>query len=78
MVGAWSCLGRFRLLSVTGELARWGLSGKLSDVRRTPRLVACLGLILEVGIHANGKGENSSNKSGVWRKTLRLFLRLFV
>ena len=31
----------------------------------------------EVVIHAKGKGENSSNRSGVWRKTPRLVVQLF-
>ena len=44
----------------------------MSDVRRAPRLVACSGLISEVGIHAKGKGENPSYSTGVWRKTPRL------
>ena len=53
------------------------MSGKLSDVRRTPRLVAWPALMREVGIHAEGKGENSSSGSGVWRKTPRLVVRSF-
>ena len=35
------------------------------------------GLILKVGIHAEGEGENLSSGSGVWRKTPRLVVRLF-
>jgi hypothetical protein len=43
----------------------------------TPRLVVWLGLISKVGNHTKGKGENSSNRSGVWRKTPRLVVQLF-
>ena len=49
----------------------------MSDVCRTPRLVAWSALMREVGVLAKGKGENSSNGSGVCRKTLRLVVRLF-
>ena len=65
------------MVSVTGVLGWWVMSSELSDVRRTPRLVAWSGLISEVGIHAKGAGENSSNGSGVWRKTPRLVVRSF-
>ena len=54
------------------------MSGELSDVRRTPRLVAWLALMREVGIHAEGKGEILSSRSGVWGKTPRLVVRSFV
>ena len=50
----------------------------MSDVQRAPRLVAWSGLILEVGIHAKGEGENPSNSSGVQGKTQRLVAWLFM
>ena len=75
--GSWSCPGRFGLVSVTGVLGWWGTSSKPPDVWRTPRLGVWSGLISKVGIHANGKGENSSNGSDVWRKTPRLAMRSF-
>ena len=53
------------------------MSGELSDVRRTPSLDAWSALMREVGIHAKGEGENSSNGSGVWMKTPRLVVRSF-
>jgi len=53
------------------------LSRKLSDVQRTPRISAWSAFMQEVGIHAKGKGENSSSGSGVWRKTPRLVVRSF-
>ena len=56
--------------------AEWkGSSGLSSDVRWTPRLVAWLALMQEVGFLAKGKGENSSSGSGVLRKTPRLVVR---
>ena len=64
-------------MPVTGEDGWSGSSGKLSDVRRTPRLVAWSALKREVGIHAEGEGENLSSRSGVWRKTPRLIVRSF-
>ena len=44
----------------------------MSDVRRTPRLVAWSALMREVRVRAEGEGENPSKSSGVWRKTPRL------
>jgi len=64
-------------MSVTNEDGWPGFSGKLSDVRRTPRLVAWSALMQEVVIHAEGEGENSSSGSGVLRKTLRLVVWSF-
>ena len=54
-----------------------GLSGELSDVRRTPWLVAWSALMREVGVLAEGKGENPSNSTGVQKKTPR-FVAWFV
>ena len=64
-------------MSVTGEDGWSGSSGELSDVRRTPRLVAWLALMREVGVLAEGKGENSSSGSGVWRNIPRLVVWSF-
>jgi hypothetical protein len=63
--------------SVTGEDGWSGFSRGVSDVRRTPRLVSWSALILTVGIHTGGKGENLSSRSGVRRKTPRLVVQLF-
>ncbi len=54
------------------------MSGELSDVRWTPRLVAWLALMQEVGFLAKGKGENLSSGSVVLKETPRLVLHLFV
>ncbi len=50
----------------------------MSDVWRTPRLIAWLGLMRTEGIHAKGEGENPSNLSGVRMKTPRLVALSFV
>ena len=56
---------------VTGEAEWKGSSGSSSDVRWTPRLVAWSALMREVGIHAEGVGENQSYLTGVQRETPR-------
>jgi len=55
-------------MPVTGDKWWSGLSDKLSDVWMTPRIVAWLALKREMGIHAEGAGENSSSRSGVLKK----------
>jgi hypothetical protein len=59
------------LVSVTDEDGWLGSSSLSSDVRRTPRLVAWSALMREVGILAEGKGENQSYLTGVRRETPR-------
>ena len=54
-----------------------GSSGKVSGVRRTPRLVFEAELIQEVGLLVEGEGGNSSNTSDVLMETPRLVLRMF-
>ena len=63
--------------SVTGGFWSKGLSGEVSGVHRTPRLVVEAALIREVGLLVEGKGGNSSNKSDVLMETPRLVLRSF-
>ena len=58
-------------MSITDEDGWSGLSSNLADVRRTPRFVARLELMQEVGILAKGKGENQSYLTGVRRETPR-------
>ena len=77
MGGAWSCLERVGMVSVTGDDEWSGSSSRVSGVRRTPRLVSWSALMQEVRIHAEGKGENPSKSSGVRRKTQRLVAWLF-
>ena len=61
--------------SVTGGVGSKGLSGKVSGVRRTPRLVVEAALIREVGLLAEGEGGNSSSgSSGEPRLVVLLFL----
>ena len=60
------------MVSVTNEDGWTGTSSELSDVRRTPRLVAWSGLMRTEGIHAEGEGENPSYSTGVCRETPRL------
>ena len=71
MCGAWSFFGTSWSLPVTGESEWKGLSGLSSDVFRTPRLVAWLALMREVGVLAKGKGRNQSYLAGVRRETPR-------
>ena len=42
------------------------MSGKFSDIRRTPRLVAWSALMREVGVLAKCKGENESYLIVAW------------
>ena len=75
--GAWSCAGRFKSVSVTGNRRQLGTSRNSSDVRRIPSVVAWSFEMRTEGIHAKGKGENLSHSSGVRRKTPRLVARSF-
>ena len=59
------------LLSITDEDGWSGSSSLSSDVRRTSRFVAWSALMREVGILAEGKGENQSYLAGVRRETPR-------
>jgi len=63
--------GTSGLVSVTNEDGWSGLSSNLADVRRTPRFVARSTLMREVGILAEGEGENQSYLTGVWWETPR-------
>ncbi len=65
-------------MPVTGEADWKGLSGLLSDVCRTPRLVVWLALMREVGVLAEGKGRNQSYLAGVRRETPRFVAWWFV
>ena len=62
--GAWSCVGRVGLLSVTDEKG-WSETCKSnsSDVQRAPSVVAS-----SFVIRAVGKGENQSDSTGVRMK----------
>ena len=64
-------------LPVTGDEGLKVLSGEVSDVRRTPRLVTQAALKREVGFLVEDKGENLRSESGGWRGTPRLVI-LFV
>ena len=62
-------------MSVTGGAGWKGLSGKVTGVRRIPRLVIKAALMREVGICLKGKGGSSSSGSG---GELRLVVLLFL